>query len=182
MRSQALRQRAVMAMDEAALGSDQQRRTKEQLPLTSAAYEGRPADIAHARGLARGFLGQVQAQRGLPLSRRVMDGVQLVVSELMTNACKYAPGPCMLDLRLTEGSISITVWDSHPVLPVAKAADLGRVGQHGLEIVMAVCQGFEVYREQAGKRTTASVMMADDSDGDVTGRTIPEPARTWRRS
>lgn len=57
------------------------------------------------------------------------------------------------------------MWDSAPVLPVARAADPGRVGQHGLEIGMAVCQGFEVHREPVGKRTVASVMLAEDVAG-----------------
>jgi anti-sigma regulatory factor (Ser/Thr protein kinase) len=132
-------------------------------------YEGGPCDIARARDLARGFLARVQALGGLPVSERALATVQLVVSELVTNACKYAPGPCLLDLELVGGSIQITVWDSVSVLPVARAADPGRVGQHGLEIVMAVCQSFELHREAVGKRTVASVMLADDPDGNVTG-------------
>lgn len=95
---------------------------------------------------------------------------QLVVSELVTNARKHAPGPCLVDPELSGDSVGIAVWDTAPVLPVAKAADPGRVGQHGLEIVMAVCQGFEVHREPVGKRITASVMPADDPGGDVAGR------------
>ncbi|MFF8908208.1 ATP-binding protein [Streptomyces olivaceoviridis] len=138
--------------------------------MTSAAYEGSPADIAAARDLARAFLTRVQADHGLPVSERVMGVVQLVVSELVTNACKHAPGPCLVDLELSGDSVGIAVWDTTPVLPVAKAADPGRVGQHGLEIVMAVCQGFEVHREPVGKRITASVMLADDPGGDVAGR------------
>jgi hypothetical protein len=55
------------------------------------------------------------------------------------------------------------------VLPVARAADPGRVGAHGLEIVVAVSQSFEVHREPVGKRTVAAVMLADDPDGDVAG-------------
>ncbi|MFD4528307.1 ATP-binding protein [Streptomyces sp. NPDC058470] len=156
-------------MDEAAGNEDGQLVGSGRLARVTAAYEGSPADIAQARGLARDFLDRIQSVHGLPVSGRAMGMVQLVVSELLTNAIKHAPGPCLLDLELAEGSINVTVWDSAPVLPVARAADRGRVGQHGLEIVMAVCQGFEVHREPVGKRTTASVMLADDPDGDVAG-------------
>ncbi|MGA5065571.1 hypothetical protein ACPB9E_17725 [Streptomyces exfoliatus] len=38
----------------------------------------------------------VQAVYGLPASGRVMGAVQLVVSELVTNARKYASVPCLL--------------------------------------------------------------------------------------
>ncbi|MGW0425391.1 ATP-binding protein [Streptomyces sp. NPDC003015] len=154
-------------MNEAARERDDQRGL--ELVRLSQEYEGRPSDIARARDAARDFLARVQTVHGLPVSERALAMIQLVVSELVTNACKYAPGPCLLDLEVTGGSIQITVWDSDPVLPVARAADPGRVGQHGLEIVMAVCQSFEVRREPVGTRTTASVMLADDPGGNVTG-------------
>jgi anti-sigma regulatory factor (Ser/Thr protein kinase) len=136
---------------------------------TTAALDGGGADIARARSLAAGFLARVQAEHGLPVSQRAMDLAQLVVSELVTNALKYAPGPVLLDLRISSGMVEIVVWDSDPVLPVARAVDAGRVGQHGLEIVMAVVQSFEVQREPVGKRITARLALLDDPGGDVAG-------------
>ncbi|MGW2492108.1 ATP-binding protein [Streptomyces sp. NPDC001606] len=137
---------------------------------TSVALVGDGTDIAHARHLAAGFLTRVQAEHGLPVSQRAMDLTQLVVSELVTNARKYAPGPVLLDLQITGDMIEVVVWDSDPVLPVARAADAGRVGQHGLEIVMAVAQGFEAQREPVGKRITARLALADDPGGAISGR------------
>ncbi|MFM9633540.1 MULTISPECIES: ATP-binding protein [Streptomyces] len=55
-------------------------------------------------------------------------------------------------LRVAGDRVEVIVWNSDPVLPVARAAEAGRVGQHGLEIVMAVSQGFEVQQELVGKR------------------------------
>ncbi|MFH9826492.1 hypothetical protein [Streptomyces bobili] len=55
-------------------------------------------------------------------------------------------------LRVAGDRVEVIVWGSDPVLPVARAAEAGRVGQHGLEIVMAVSQGFEVQQELVGKR------------------------------
>ncbi|PWJ02373.1 ATP-binding protein [Streptomyces sp. NWU49] len=137
---------------------------------TSVALVGDGADIAQARHLAAGFLSRVQADHGLPVSQRAMDLTQLVVSELVTNARKYAPGPALLDLRITGDTVEVSVWDSDPALPIAKAADAGRVGQHGLEIVLAVAQGFEARREPVGKRITARLALADDPGGALTGR------------
>ncbi len=136
----------------------------------SQTYEGKTDDIAEGRALARDFLARVQAVHGVPVSDRAMGMVQLVVSELLTNALKYAPGPCSLALGLIGGRVEVSVRDSAPVLPVARAADPGRVGQHGLEIVMAVSQSFEVHREPDGKRTTAAIMLADDPGGATAGR------------
>ncbi|MDG9725078.1 MULTISPECIES: ATP-binding protein [unclassified Streptomyces] len=154
-------------MDRAAQNGDQLR---NELVRVSAEYEGMPGDIARGRELARGFLARVRAAQGLPVSDRATDLVQLVVSELLTNACKYAPGPSLVDLELAEDRVEVTVWDSDPVLPVAETADPGRIGRHGLEIVMAVCQSFEVHREPVGKRMRAAVRLADDMNGTAVGR------------
>ncbi|OUC95452.1 ATP-binding protein [Streptomyces swartbergensis] len=74
------------------------------------------------------------------------------------------------DLRITGDTVEVVVWDCDPVLPVARAADAGRVGQHGLEIVMAVAQGFEAQREPVGKRITARIALMDDAGGAIAGR------------
>lgn len=126
----------------------------------SAAFEG-SAEIAEARDMARSFLTSVHAQHGLPVSAWAISTVQLVVSELVTNARKYAPGPCLLDLEIIEDAVQITVWDSGTTLPSVQAADAERVGQHGLEIVMAVSQTFCVHQEAVGKRITASIPLTD---------------------
>jgi len=97
-----------------------------------AAFEG-SAEIAEARAMARDFLTTVQAVHGLPVSERAMGTVQLVVSELVTNARKYAPGPCLLDLEIIEGAVQISVWDSSITVPSIQAADPERIGLHGLE-------------------------------------------------
>ncbi|MGA5407474.1 ATP-binding protein [Streptomyces lavendulocolor] len=141
-------------------------------PMTaSAVYEGDSSCIGMARDFARDFLTRIQAVHGLPVSERAMGMVQLVVSELVTNVCKYAPGPCLLDLEVSGGLVVVTVWDSAPELPFPRAADASRVGQHGMEIVVAVCQSFTIERQPVGKRTRAAVALADDPGGHVAGRT-----------
>ncbi|TKT06648.1 ATP-binding protein [Streptomyces galbus] len=72
-----------------------------------------------------------------------------------------------MDLRIVGDQVEIAVWDS---APVARAADAGRLGQHGLEIVMMVAQGFEVQMEPVGKRITVHIALLDDPGGAVTGR------------
>ncbi|GHD86964.1 ATP-binding protein [Streptomyces naganishii JCM 4654] len=126
----------------------------------SAAFEG-SGGIADARELARSFLTDVQAGHGLHVSERAKGTVQLVVSELVTNARKYAPGPCLLALEIEDATVRISVWDSSTTLPAVSAPDPCRVGRHGLEIVMAVCASFTVHREPPGKRITAAVVLAD---------------------
>ncbi|OEJ36097.1 ATP-binding protein [Streptomyces subrutilus] len=128
--------------------------------------------IAEARRAARSFMTSVQAVHGFPVSERAMSMVELVVSELVTNAYKYAPGPCLLELEVGDGVVEISVWDTAEVLPAASPADPGRVGQHGLEIAMAVCRSFEVRREPVGKRVKVTIGLADDPGGAPAGRVL----------
>ncbi|WP_338703344.1 ATP-binding protein [Streptomyces sp. Q6] len=130
----------------------------DRSPAVGAAFDS-SAEIAAARLMAREFLTSLQAEHGLPVPPQTMGVVQLVVSELVTNASKYAPGPCLVDLELKGGAVEISVWDSSTTLPSVQAADPERIGQHGLEIVMAVCQSFSVHRAPVGKRIAASVAL-----------------------
>ncbi|MFF3489667.1 ATP-binding protein [Streptomyces sp. NPDC002701] len=135
----------------------------------SAVFEG-SADMAEARDMARDFLASLQAVHGLPVSERAMDTVRLVVSELVTNARKYAPGPCLMSLEAVRGMVEVRVWDSSTTLPSVQAPDPNRIGQHGLEIVMALCQSFTIQREPVGKQITAAIVLADDPGGHAAGR------------
>ncbi|MFF0107824.1 ATP-binding protein [Streptomyces hirsutus] len=137
---------------------------------TTVALAGEGASIARARHLATDFLTRIQAEHGLRVSQRALDLTQLVVSELVTNARKYAPGPVLMDLRITGDMVEVVVWDSEPVLPTARTTDAERVGQHGLEIVMAVAQSLAVRREPVGKRVTARIALLDDPAGNIAGR------------
>jgi anti-sigma regulatory factor (Ser/Thr protein kinase) len=128
----------------------------------SAVFEGREGEIASARELARVFLADARTVHGRAVSDRVLGVVELVVSELVTNARKYAPGPCLLTLTLDDGDVVVEAWDSGTALPAVLAPDPLRVGQHGLEIVMAVCRSFSVHREPVGKRISATVALTDE--------------------
>lgn len=150
-------------MERTLTGEDSMTPHSNDAPLGAAvALDGRGACIAEARQMAAGFLTRVRAEHGVAVSQRAVEVTQLVVSELVTNAQKYAAGPILLDLRITRELVEVQVWDSDPVLPVARAADAGRVGQHGMEIVMALCEGFEAMREPVGKRLTARLALTDD--------------------
>ncbi|MFF3216922.1 ATP-binding protein [Streptomyces sp. NPDC002886] len=139
-------------------------------PIVSAMALDGSEPIAGARRTARSFMTEVQAVHGIPVSDRAMCMVELVVSELVTNAYKYAPGPCLVDLEVRDGVVEISVWDTDGQLPSVSPADPGRIGQHGLEIAMAVCRSFEVRREPVGKRVKVTIGLADDPGGHPAGR------------
>ncbi|GHA09483.1 ATP-binding protein [Streptomyces tauricus] len=128
---------------------------------TGYAIGGDDGCIADARHHAAAFLERARTEHHSAVTARVMDLTQLVVSELVTNACKYAPGPVLMELRVTLETVDVVVWDSDPTVPEAHAADAGRVGQHGLEIVKAVAKDLEIHQEPVGKRITARIALSD---------------------
>ncbi|WP_285574613.1 MULTISPECIES: ATP-binding protein [unclassified Streptomyces] len=129
----------------------------------STGYEMTSGEIAHARAFVRRFLDVAQSQHGMTVSARAVEIAQLVVSELATNVCRYAPGPCLLDLESDGALLDIVIWDSGPVLPAASPADPTRVGQHGLELVLMLCTSFAIHREPVGKRIRVQIPLHDDS-------------------
>lgn len=128
-----------------------------------AVFEGESGMIGEARRFTADFLGGVRTDQGRTVPTHVIGTAQLIVSELVTNACKYAPGPCLLDLVFDGDTVEITVWDTDSTLPVPYATEPGRIGQHGLEIVMALCEGYDVRREPVGKRVKVRLASGDDS-------------------
>lgn len=135
----------------------------------SAVFAG-SEEIADACAMARSFLTSLQAEHGLPVSEQAMGMVQLLVSALVTNARIYAPGPCLLTVEAGARAAKVTEWDSSTTLPAVQAPDPNRIGQHGLEIVKAVCQSFEVHRQPVGKRIKATIVLAHDPDRDAARR------------
>ncbi|MFF5638444.1 ATP-binding protein [Streptomyces sp. NPDC012825] len=123
--------------------------------------DGTGSCIAEARRHATTFLETARTEHRLPVSARAADLTVLVVSELVTNAVKYAPGPVLMELRVTADTADVVIRDSEPVIPAARAADPGRVGQHGLEIIKAVAEELFIEQEAAGKRITARLALPD---------------------
>ncbi|MEU6688202.1 ATP-binding protein [Streptomyces sp. NPDC046832] len=117
--------------------------------------------IADARHHAIAFLGRAHGEHHLVVPDRARDLTQLVVSELVTNARKYAPGPVLMELRITPRVVEVVVWDSEPTVPAARPADPGRIGQHGLEIVKAATEALLIEQEPVGKRITARIPLSD---------------------
>lgn len=82
------------------------------------AHEGDSEAISAARRFAAGFLARVQGEHGVPVPVETVETAQLVVSELVTNTCKYAPGPGLLDLEVDvdTATLLVSVWDTSSTL------------------------------------------------------------------
>lgn len=142
-------------------GGDGRPGPDEQLMRIGHALRDENGCIAQARDHAAAFLDSAGTDHQVPVSDRTRDLTQLVVSELVTNSRKYAPGPILMELRLTTRAVEVVVWDSDPTVPEARTADPARIGQHGLEIVKAIAEGFFVEQEPVGKRITARIALTD---------------------
>ncbi|MET9805517.1 ATP-binding protein [Streptomyces halstedii] len=123
--------------------------------LTAEVFDGEPGCIAQARALADRFLTRLVAEWLAVLGEHTRSDLMLAVSELITNADRYSHGPYMLELEGNAQRISVTVYDSSTALPVLYSPDPARLGGHGMEIVVALCDRVTAERVPVGKRIRA---------------------------
>ncbi|MEV5315721.1 ATP-binding protein [Streptomyces sp. NPDC052610] len=127
----------------------------------TAHYTGEPGCIAEAREFAAQFVNQLRTEWCAAIGVRAEEALLLVVSELVTNADRHSEGPYILDLSGTDGSVTVSVYDSSDALPRRFPRDPERIGRHGLEIVHALADRVAVERVPVGKRVWAVVALAD---------------------
>lgn len=109
----------------------------QTIPLPSG-----PEAPSYARRAAVAFLHRNRPT--LPPGRR--DDVLLIVSELVTNAGRHAPGPSALTLTTTAGTLDIAVTDCSCVPPAPRAPDLTD-GTGGMGLHIAEDLGARVFTE-----------------------------------
>jgi anti-sigma regulatory factor (Ser/Thr protein kinase) len=118
-------------------------------------YDGAIGSIGAARQLALDFLHQLAAEWYAPVGPERTQDILLVVSELATNAERHSGGPYLVELDGDAESVRVTVWDSGSTLPRVFAPDPLRVGGHGMEIVLRLCDSLTMELVPVGKRVRA---------------------------
>ncbi|MFF6794138.1 hypothetical protein ACVW0K_000397 [Streptomyces filamentosus] len=138
-----------------------ERAAPASLLTASVVYDAAPHGdaIASARAFTADFLAAAPAARPVPVEDEHVELAQLVVSELVTNAVRHASGLCRLVLELSRDALDISVLDREPAAPVVRGHDPGRIGQHGVEIVVAVCESLVVEPHPEGKRVRARLSL-----------------------
>ncbi|MEU5277945.1 ATP-binding protein [Streptomyces asoensis] len=118
-----------------------------------AAWDTAETPIAQARTAVRTLL----AEAGHAPEHRPSQDAQLVVSELVTNALRHAPGPGALALEVNPDAtrLRITVSDSSPRPPRLRPHDARRVGGHGLHLVTRLCDRLHTTAQGGGKQIVA---------------------------
>ncbi|WP_106962972.1 ATP-binding protein, partial [Streptomyces rimosus] len=75
----------------------------------------------------------------------LVDGAELLASELIANSYRYAEGPASVRVKRVGARLRVSVWDGNPELPIfgtasvaGPAAEAGR----GLGLVRACAESF----------------------------------------
>ncbi|MEV8129445.1 ATP-binding protein [Streptomyces sp. NPDC085944] len=93
---------------------------------------------------------------------QISQDAQLVVSELVTNALRHAPGPGGLLLEVLVAAparLRITVQDTSCEPPRLRVPDPHRVGGHGIHLLTRLCDRLDTDRRAGGKHVTAQIRL-----------------------
>jgi two-component sensor histidine kinase len=96
---------------------------------------------------ARRAVRDLLARQGVPISDDLVQGLLVIVSELVTNAVKHAAvlSPTLaVEVGVGAEWVRVAVEDNHPYRPTALETDHGRLGGRGLLLVR------EITREAGG--------------------------------
>ncbi|MDN3250588.1 MULTISPECIES: ATP-binding protein [unclassified Streptomyces] len=113
--------------------------------------------IADARNAVRTLL----ARAGNPPHHQISQDTQIVVSELVTNALRHAPGPggLLLEVLTTPARLRVTVRDTSRAAPRLRVPDPHRIGGHGLHLITRLCSHFHTSPRDDGKQVTAEMLL-----------------------
>ncbi|MFC7844136.1 ATP-binding protein [Streptomyces sp. NPDC057382] len=144
--------------------ADEQGRDERAALHFGAAWAEGTACAVDARRALRAFLAHAPHIGRVPVPGPVVLDAELVVSELVTNAVRHAPGPCGLTLSWSDEELVVTVWDSSVEEPVVRERDARRFGGHGMHVVHAVSSSVVVTVGDDGKRIVVRIPFKSAGD------------------
>jgi DNA-binding NarL/FixJ family response regulator len=83
--------------------------------------------------------------------RALVADVELLVSELITNAIVHASSAPQLEVRLSRQSIRVAVHDAEPSLPEFRVPDAGRPGGRGMQLLSTLASRWGADHSDTGK-------------------------------
>lgn len=133
--------------------------TRDGVLRATTTFPGAPPSIARARDFTAAFVDRAaQADPRIQPNRR--GDALLVISELVTNVVRHAPGPCEVTLEMTGVELVFTVCDTSAQPPAPQPRAPYRIGRHGLEIVLALCSSLDSHPTAQGKAVRAVMSLA----------------------
>lgn len=92
------------------------------------------------------------------LDPQLVDDLELVTSELVTNAFEHAEGPVRIVLTEEPGEIRVAVTDCTTEAPVMQSATAGMESGRGLMIINSLCGAWGTESTDEGKTVWATVV------------------------
>ncbi len=108
---------------------------------------GRPESVPRARKLAAPVLAAWASEGD------EADSASLLVTELVTNAIRFSPGPVILALWRPPGLLVVEVSDQSPDLPLQRRAGPGSENGRGLVLVEQLSREWGCYVPGPGWKT-----------------------------
>lgn len=128
--------------------------------LAEREFAGDPRSPAAARAFAKDNLGAVL---GLRIAPPVLcDDVELVVSELVTNAVRAGSPTVRVTLEDADGQLRVSVTDFTGGWPEQREAGVQDTGGRGLPLVSAISASWGVRLVADGKTVWADIVVPTD--------------------
>ncbi|MFC1415485.1 ATP-binding protein [Streptacidiphilus cavernicola] len=118
--------------------------------------DGSSGTVSRARDHTRAFL----ATTPVSPSAETRDDALLVVSELVANAVRHAPGPCTLELAVDgAGTLTVALTDTVAAVPVQRTADLrSGGGGFGWNLLRRLTRHLDVHLCPDGGKTIRALL------------------------
>ena len=120
--------------------------------------DGRPGSAAGARAHASDFLA---GSCDPPLRSDQVTDALILISELVNNAVRHAPGPCALDIVHDGTTLVIAVSDTGADMPRTRLGDLRHgTGGFGWNLLNSLAKDIRVTGYRAGWKTVIATLAA----------------------
>jgi two-component sensor histidine kinase len=98
---------------------------------------------------------------------RLRADAELVISELVTNAVRHAPGSDSFELEIVQqqGGVRLMLADAAPIRPLVQELSPDKPSGRGMQIVEALAASWGADNHHGGKRVWVD-LRAHDSRGD----------------
>ena len=117
-------------------------------------FAGDPRSPAAARSFARAALGELADP---PVRPALCDDVELIVSELVTNAVRAGSPTVLVAIERDDDIVTVRVTDHADGWPEPREAGIHDPGGRGLPLVSAVSRSWGVRLRATGKVVWAEV-------------------------